>query len=250
MTEGRSPPDQRPAPVDRRLDLDEPTLRELNERFEGAHPGELLRWAWAEFDGNVAASSSFQTQSAPLLHLIAEHVPEMPVLFLDTGFHFPETLAYRDELVERLGLNLKVLTPRLGLEGFRSQHGELYRTDPDLCCFHNKVEPLEDALAGYGAWVAGVRRDQTANRASAAPIARRRDGLVKLGPLVAWSDNDVARYLHEHDLPSHPLLASGYLSVGCAPCTRAVVDGEDARAGRWSSSDKTECGLHLPPSDA
>src|SRR5690606_3880885 len=129
-----------------------------------------------------------------------------------------------------------------GLEGFRSQHGELYRTDPDLCCFHNKVEPLEDALAGYGAWVAGVRRDQTANRASAAPIARRRDGLVKLGPLVAWSDNDVARYLHEHDLPSHPLLASGYLSVGCAPCTRAVVDGEDARAGRWSSSDKTECG--------
>jgi len=235
--------------VDRRYDLDEPTLATLNARFDGAAPDALLRWAWQEFGGNVAASSSFQTQSVPLLHVIARTVPEMPVLFLDTGFHFPETLAYRDELASRLGLNLVTLTPRLGHDGFLRRHGALHRTDPDLCCHLNKVEPLEDALRGYGAWVAGVRRDQTRDRAAALPIVRRRDGLVKLGPMVHWTDRDVARYLHEHDLPSHPLLAKGYQSVGCAPCTRAVLEGEDARAGRWAGSGKTECGLHLSQRD-
>lgn len=230
---------------DRRYDLDEQAIAALNERFEGSTPTTLLRWAWEAFNGEVAASSSFQTQSVPLLHAIATSVPEMPVLFLDTGFHFPETLRFRDELSERLGLNLKVLTPRLGLEGFRHRHGELHRRDPDLCCHLNKVEPLEDALSGYGAWVAGVRRDQTTNRATAQPLARRRDGLMKLGPMVGWTDRDIARYLHEHDLASHPLLERGYLSVGCAPCTRAVLDGEDARAGRWAGTAKSECGLHV-----
>jgi len=236
--------------VSRRPDLDDDALSALNQRFDGAEPGELLRWAWHAFDGEVAASSSFQTQSVPLLHAIARSVPEMPVLFLDTGFHFPETLAYRDHLTELLGLDLVVLSPRSGHDAFRREHGDLHRTDPDLCCHLNKVEPLEDALRSYGAWVAGVRRDQTRHRATALPITRRRDGLVKLAPMVHWTDHDVARYLHEHDLPSHPLLAKGYPSVGCAPCTRAVVDGEDARAGRWAGSDKTECGLHLTPPDA
>lgn len=236
--------------ANRRYDLDGPAMGALNERFERASPSELLRWAWEAFDGEVAASSSFQTQSAPLLHAIATSVPEMPVLFLDTGFHFPETLSYRDELTERLGLNLKVLTPRLGLDGFRRSHGELHRRDPDMCCYLNKVEPLEDALTDFGAWVAGIRRDQTSNRAAAVPVSRRRDGLVKLGPMVSWTDRDVAIYLHEHDLPSHPLLEKGYLSVGCAPCTRAVSEGEDARAGRWATSSKTECGLHLGATDS
>jgi len=233
--------------VSRRPDLDETALAALNARFEGADPAEFLRWAWQAFDGQVAASSSFQTQSVPLLHVIAKTIPEMPVLFLDTGFHFPETLAYRDELTRSLGLNLVVLTPQLGHDGFRRVHGELHRSDPDLCCHLNKVEPLEEALRSYGAWVAGVRRDQTRNRAAALPITRRRDGLVKLGPMVDWTDRDIARYLHEHDLPSHPLLAKGYPSVGCAPCTRAVAAGEDARAGRWAGTGKTECGLHLTP---
>lgn len=236
---------------DRRYDLGELAIARLNERFEAASPRELttglLTWAWQEFGGSVAASSSFQTQSAPLLHAIATTVPDMPVLFLDTGFHFPETLAYRDRLSEQLGLNLQVLKPRLGHDGFRRSHGELHRKDPDMCCFLNKVQPLEDALSDYGAWVAGVRRDQTASRAGARPLERRRDGLLKLGPMVSWTDADIAVYLHEHDLPSHPLMAQGYLSVGCAPCTRPVTAGEDARAGRWAGSAKTECGLHLEP---
>ncbi|HZJ09599.1 MAG TPA: phosphoadenylyl-sulfate reductase [Trueperaceae bacterium] len=236
--------------VNRRYDLDDRALTALNDRFDGAQPAALLRWAWEAFDGKVAASSSFQTQSAPLLHMISLAVPAMPVMFLDTGFHFPETLAYRDELTTRLGLNLKILTPRLGLDGFALSHGELHRHDPDLCCFLNKVEPLEDALAEFGAWVAGVRRDQTKNRASAMPVTRRRDGLVKLGPMVSWTDRDVALYLDEHDLPAHPLLDKGYLSVGCAPCTRPVAVGEDARAGRWAASAKTECGLHVAPTDS
>jgi len=240
--------------ANRRFDLGDKAIDALNERFEGLSGVELttdlLTWAWEAFDGEVTASSSFQTQSAPLLHAIATTVPEMPVMFLDTGFHFPETLAYRDELSERLGLNLRVLTPRLGHGGFKRSHGELHRRDPDMCCYLNKVEPLEDALADYGAWVAGIRRDQTGNRSNAMPVMRRRDGLVKLGPMVTWSDSDIARYLHEHDLPSHPLLSKGYLSVGCAPCTRAVLPGEDDRAGRWAATAKTECGLHLGTSDS
>ncbi len=170
------------------------------------------------------------------------------MLFLDTGFHFPETLAFRDELVRRLGLNLEVLTPRGGHEGFLEQHGQLHRTDPDLCCHLNKVEPLDDALEGYAGWVAGVRRDQTAARAHAPIVELTEGGQLKLAPIADWTQRDVWQYVHDHDLPEHPLLERGYPSVGCAPCTRAVLDGEDARAGRWAGSGKTECGLHLPRS--
>lgn len=221
------------------LDIDQ-----ANEQLAGQQPGAILEWAWNHFNGSIVASSSFQTQSVPLLHLISRHTPDMPVLFLDTGFHFPETLAFRDELAREFELNLINLYPRLGHGGFRREYGDLHRRDPDLCCYLNKVEPLEEARRGYSAWLSGIRRDQTPERALTRLLNTHTDGRAKLSPLAEWTERDVWSYAHEHQLPEHPLLSSGYLSIGCAPCTRAISDGEDARAGRWSGLQKIECGLH------
>lgn len=219
-------------------------LEVLNQRFETASPQEILAWAWETFNPRVAASSSFQTQSVPLLHMIAQAAPQMPIFFLDTGFHFPETLAFRDRLVRELNLNVRDLTPEMGHDQFRLQHGDLYLRDPDMCCYINKVEPLERAMLGLEAWISGIRRDQTKERSEAAIVNRQPDGLYKISPMAVWTKRDVWQYLYDHHLPEHPLLAQGYLSIGCAPCTRPVGAGEDDRAGRWAGKDKTECGLH------
>ena len=220
-------------------------LPALNRRFTGASPETILRWAWLTFGPEIAATSSFQTQSVPLLHMIARVAPEMPVFFLDTGFHFPDTLAFRDLLRERFGLNVVVLMPEGGHEAFRRRHGDLYRRDPDLCCLINKVEPLERAMSGMQAWISGIRRDQTLHRAATPIVSLGPEGRVKVCPLAEWTRRDVWQYLHDHGLPEHPLLNKGYLSIGCAPCTQPVADGSDERAGRWAGHEKTECGLHL-----
>lgn len=194
-------------------------------------------------------TSSFQTQSVPLLHMVSRVAPQMPVFFLDTGFHFPQTLAFRDRLVADLGLNLKVLKPELGHKGFLQRYGELYRMDPDMCCHINKVLPLRAVSKNLLAWISGIRRDQTPNRSNTPVIARQLDGLYKICPLATWTAKQVWQYSYDHQLPEHPLLAQGYESIGCAPCTRPVFQGENPRAGRWAGNAKTECGLHLP-SDA
>lgn len=212
--------------------------------LEGRHPARILRWAWERFGPEVGVTSSFQTQSVPLLHMVATAVPEMPVLFLDTGFHFPETLAFRDRLVRELGLEVRVLASKMGNDAFRRRYGTLYRSDPDLCCYINKVEPLARAKKGLAAWVSGIRRDQTRSRRATPVLSWDEDGLWKVCPLAGWTAEDVARYRAEHDLPSHPLHDEGYRSIGCAPCTRRTREGEDPRAGRWAGLDKTECGLH------
>ena len=216
-----------------------------NEELEGAPPLTVLAWAAARFGGSIAASSSFQTQSVPLLHMISRAAPDTPVLFLDTGYHFPETLAFRDRLARELGLRVRSLHPLEGHDALVRRHGDLHRRDPDACCWMRKVEPLERAKKDYRAWIRGVRRDQTADRAATPVIDATPDGLVRVAPMAAWTERDMFRYLHDHGLPEHPLLQQGYLSIGCAPCTRAVRPGEDARAGRWAGNAKTECGLHL-----
>ncbi len=219
-------------------------LERLNAQFETATTPEILMWAWETLGPGIAATSSFQTQSVPLLHLIALTTPQMPVFFLDTGFHFPETLLYRDRLIETLNLNVQVLTPELGHDGFRIEFGDLYRRDPDRCCHINKVEPLQRAMQGLNGWISGVRRDQTAHRRVTPIVSREANGLIKVCPMANWSRRDVWQYISDHSLPEHPLLAQGYMSVGCAPCTRAIGAGEDERAGRWAGQEKTECGLH------
>lgn len=224
-----------------RPDLD---LAAVNDRLERASSAEILAWATATFGTGLVTTSSFQTQSVPLLHLLSRFASEVPVLFLDTGFHFPETIAFKDRLAERLGLDVRELRPEMGHAGFLRRYGELHRHDPDHCCHVNKVLPLRRALDGVPAWISGIRRDQTPQRAEV-PIVDLVDGRYKVCPMARWTERDVWSYLDRHDLPSHPLLADGYRSIGCAPCTRPVLAGEDGRAGRWSGRGKTECGLHF-----
>jgi phosphoadenosine phosphosulfate reductase len=218
-----------------------------NERLAGSPPEEVLRWATATFGDEVVASSSFQTQSVPLLHMISRCCPGLPVLFLDTGFHFPETIAFRDQLVKALGLNLRVLHCRIERDAFMRCYGTLYRSDPDLCCYLNKVEPLARALAGQKAWIAGIRRDQTAARRATRVLELGADRVYKISPLAAWTAGQVDAYVRAHGLPVHPLTPQGYASIGCKPCTRAIAPGADSRAGRWADSTKTECGIHEDP---
>lgn len=224
-------------------------MHEVNERFEERSAPEVIEWAVRTFGSRLAATSSFQTQSLPLLHLIARTAPQIQILFLDTGFHFPETLLFRDAVAAELGLTVRVIRAEMGHENFRARFGRLYQTDPDRCCYINKVEPLRHALKDFDAYISGVRRDQTPNRQDLSFVQRDRAGVYKVCPLLNWTSRDVWSYADENDLPAHPLFEQGYLSIGCAPCTRPVNSEADARSGRWSDSDKTECGLHPPSSD-
>ncbi len=223
-------------------DLDIPLL---NERLDQMSAGEILTWAWGTFGPQVVASSSFQTQSVPLLHIISQVCPEMPIIFIDTGFHFLETLAFRDELQARYGLNIVVMRPTIGKGELLAKYGEgLYRHDPDLCCYINKVEPMQRALSGARAWISGIRRGQTAHRKTLCVIEPQSSDQLKIHPMINWTKEQLWEYTNRHLLPSHPLFTAGYLSIGCAPCTRPVFAGEDERAGRWAGTEKNECGLH------
>jgi phosphoadenosine phosphosulfate reductase len=220
-------------------------------RLEGASAREILGWATVTLP-RFAVTSSFGADSAVLLHLLAAVDRDVPVLFLDTGFHFPETLRFRRDLVARLGLtDVRDLRPALDVEAQARAHGGgLYLRDPDRCCAIRKVAPLDEALEGLDGWASGVRREQTADRAGTAVVATARRGgrtLVKVAPLARWTSADVDGYLARHDLPRHPLADAGFPSIGCAPCTRAVAPGADPRAGRWAGTVKTECGIHLEP---
>jgi len=215
----------------------------LNRHFEQASPPEILSWAWQTFAPAIAATSSFQSQSIPLLHLISLHTPDLPILFIDTGYHFPETLAFVDQLASRSQLTIRRLRPTS--DGHPQSRTLLYQTNPDLCCHINKVEPLKQAMSGLRAWISGIRRDQTDHRRSTPIISRREDGVYKVCPMATWTGRQTWQYIYDHDLPSHPLFHQGYLSIGCQPCTRPVTADEDDRAGRWAGRTKTECGLHL-----
>ncbi|TCP44274.1 phosphoadenylyl-sulfate reductase [Rhodovulum marinum] len=197
--------------------------------------------------GRVALVSSFGAESAALLHFVTRILPGVPVLFLDTGRHFPETLAYRDALAARLGLNLVILRPDPALIGAEDADGRLHARDPNMCCTLRKTFPLADALAGFDTWISGRKRYQATTRA-ALPAIERDGAHLKVNPLAFWSEADVAACFDRHALPRHPLVGRGYASIGCAPCTRPVRPDEDPRAGRWADTpDKTECGIHLGP---
>ena len=213
-------------------------IEQLNNRLNLARPDEIICWAIGTFGADVAASSSFQTQSVSLLHIIGRTCPELPILFVDTGYHFPETLRFRNKLQQMWGLNLHTVGPILT--------GPCYPApcDPDRCCHLRKVEPMQRALQRYRAWITGIRRDQTAHRRHTRVLEPQPGGLLKINPLANWTREDVQAYARQHNLPKHPLFEQGYRSVGCAPCTQPVDTNEDDRAGRWAGIDKTECGLH------
>ena len=221
----------------------------LNQRFAALPTAGMLRTLFSErVLGEVAVISSFGADSAVLLHLIAEVDPSIPVVFLDTGKHFAETLAYRQELVAALGLtDVRVLTPDPTTLAARDAEGVRWSYDPDGCCAIRKVEPLARALAGFDAQLTGRKGWQSATRADLPRFELDQasgGGRLKVNPLVDWSPADIEAYFAAHDLPHHPLVAEGYPSIGCGPCTSRVRPGEDPRAGRWRGSDKVECGLH------
>ncbi|MET8675724.1 phosphoadenylyl-sulfate reductase [Streptomyces albidoflavus] len=229
-------------------DAGEDELRTLAERagaeLEEAPALEIVRWAADTFGERFCVTSSME--DAVVAHLASRVRPGVDVVFLDTGYHFPETIGTRDAVEAVLDVNVLTLTPRQSVAEQDAEYGpKLHDRDPDLCCALRKVKPLEEGLAGYAAWATGLRRDESPTRANTPVVgwdARRRK--VKVSPIARWIQDDVDAYVARYGVLTNPLLSDGYASVGCAPCTRRVAAGEDARAGRWAGTGKTECGLH------
>lgn len=205
----------------------------------------LARAIETDFAGRIAVVSSFGAESAVLLHMVAQIDPATPVIFVDTGRHFAETLAYRDRLMTHLGLtNLIVAAPLA--HDIAAHDPEMLRAgyDPDGCCALRKVEPLERALGWFDAWISGRKRHQAATRTTL-PLVEQEGGRTKINPLADWGPVELAAYMALHRLPAHPLVAEGYPSIGCEACTSRVAPGEDPRAGRWRAFNKIECGIHI-----
>lgn len=225
--------------------LSKKQIDQLSEEFETKTPQEILTWAIDTFWPEIAMSSSFQTQSMPLLHMATRIRRDLLIFFLDTGYHFWETLIFRERLASAWKLNVLDLYRDSRWDAFvRQRVRSLPVEDPDLCCYLHKVQPMQKALKDLKAWISGIRRGQTASRAKAKILELQGDGLLKVNPLLNWTKTDIINYIREHNLPPHPLLGKGYRSIGCAPCTIAVGLRDDERAGRWTGQNKTECGLH------
>lgn len=211
-------------------------LAEISNAFEGAPAAEIVGWAVSTFGVHLALTSSMT--DAVLIDVATSIDPTIEVIFIDTGYHFPETLETVETVRRHYGLNLRLMT-------VAPQWPELWQADPENCCSAVKVGQLDRALAGKAGWMSGLRRAEAASRRTAAIVSHDLRGLVKVNPLASWSNEDVARYIEEHDLIVNPLLHQGYPSIGCMPCTKPVAADDDPRSGRWQGSTKTECGLHL-----
>jgi phosphoadenosine phosphosulfate reductase len=238
-----------PETADGRLIATPELLAELQQQsaeLETASPQEILRWASRRFAPRFTMATAFGPEGLVILHMLAEVAPDTPVFNLETGYQFKETLDLRDEVARRYGIEVELKRPDTTVEEFERQNGgPLYRTHPDQCCLMRKVRVLEKAVLGQHAWASAIRRDQSPDRAQA-PIVGwdKKFGLVKVSPLANWTKQQVWEFITEHHVPYNPLHDEGYTSIGCWPCTRAVMAGEDERAGRWSGFAKTECGLH------
>ncbi len=220
--------------------------RDAQQKYADATAEEVLAWAGDTFGQGLAVACSMAADTV-VTDLASKVVPGVDVLFLDTGYHFAETMGTRDGLADALDINLIDVKPRLTVAEQDAEHGpKLHDRDPGLCCQMRKVEPLNAALEGYEAWVTGLRREDNALRAQT-PLVEwdAKHSMVKINPIAAWTFDDVLTYATEHDVIVNPLLADGYPSIGCEPCTRRVAPGEDPRAGRWAGLGKTECGIHL-----
>ena len=227
------------------LDLLEEVARKTDE-LESAPPQEILRWATDRFAPRFTMATAFGPEGMAIIHMLAEIAPDTPIFNLDTGYQFAETLELRDRVYQRYGIKVELKQPEHTVEEYERLHGgPLYKSKPDQCCFDRKLKVLHQAVVGMDAWASAIRRDQSADRAKA-PIVGwdKKFHLVKVSPLANWTKSDVWQLITGNDVPYNPLHDEGYTSIGCWPCTRAVMFGEDDRAGRWSGTKKTECGLH------
>lgn len=227
-------------PVQQRVDA-------LNARYKHHSATAVLEHALKDAQvGKTAMVSSFGAESVVLLHLVSVIDNTTPVLFIDTELLFAETLAYQQELTERLNLkNLQIIRAADKAKRIEDPDGTLHQFNTDACCNLRKTQPLQDALKGYDAWITGRKRYQGSTRAALEFFENEDDRRIKINPLCHWDVNDLQDYMTENRLPRHPLVAQGYPSIGCAPCTSPVKEGEDPRAGRWRNSNKTECGIHI-----
>jgi phosphoadenosine phosphosulfate reductase len=238
-----------PQPGDAMLQLTPELQAELDRQsvvHDNSTPQEILRWTVARFAPKFTMATAFGPEGMVILHMLAEIAPETPVFNLDTGYQFPETLALRDRVKQRYGIEVELKKPELTVEDYEKLHGgPLYVRNPNQCCADRKLAVNMKAVQGFHAWASAIRRDQSPDRAKA-PIVGwdKKFGLVKVSPLANWTKQDVWNLITKHDIPYNPLHDQGYTSIGCWPCTRAVLFGEDERAGRWSGTGKTECGLH------
>jgi len=221
-------------------------LKRESDRLETATPQDILRWAVERFAPKFTMATAFGPEGMTIIHMLAEIAPETPIFNLDTGYQFEETLRLREQVTERYGIEVELKKPELTVEEYeRVNGGPVYATDPNRCCFDRKLSLLHDAARGQHAWASAIRRDQSEDRAKA-PIVGwdRKFQLVKVSPLANWTKREVWSLITSMNIPYNPLHDQGFPSVGCRPCTRAVLPGEDERAGRWSGFKKTECGLH------
>ncbi|NBV45997.1 MAG: phosphoadenylyl-sulfate reductase [Planctomycetia bacterium] len=221
-------------------------LARASASLEGAEPPEIIRWAADRFGPRLTMATAFGPEGCLIIHWLAQVAPRTHVFNLETGYQFPETLALRDKLARRYGIEVALERPMTTVEEYERLHGgPLYRSDPNRCCGDRKLAVIRRVLTSFDAWMSGIRRDQSADR-QAAPIVGwdHKFGVVKVSPLANWTKARVWDLIIREDIPYNPLHDKGYVSIGCAPCTRAILDGEDERAGRWSGTAKTECGLH------
>ncbi len=214
----------------------DPELDELDAEFEDLSASKVIQWAVDAFGPHLCLTASMT--DAVLIDLAVQVDPAIEVVFIDTGYHFPETLETVERVRRHYGLNLRLMT-------VPPHDEEHWKVDPENCCSAIKVGQLDRALAGKAAWMSGLRRDESETRAGARIVGRDVRGLVKVNPLATWTDEDVSGYIADHDVPYNPLLDQGYLSIGCWPCTKPVAEGDDPRSGRWAGLSRKECGLHL-----
>jgi phosphoadenosine phosphosulfate reductase len=236
--------------------LDQPPLAtpEMLERLAGesarletATPWQIIQWAVDHYYPKLTMATAFGPEGCVIIHMLSEVEPRTHVFNLDTGYQFKETLELRDRIALRYGMEVEMRRPATTVEEYEAQHGgPLYKTNPDQCCKDRKVKVLGESVLGWHAWMSGIRRDQGTGDRAGIPIVGwdAKFGLVKISPLANWTKNDVWKLITTHDIPYNPLHDQGFTSIGCWPCTRAVMFGEDERAGRWSGSAKKECGLH------
>ena len=219
-------------------------IQQLNVRFASAHPAEIVRWAVETFRPDVALTSSFGAKSASLIHMAIQVDPTVSIRFIDTGFLFPETLQFQEELTRRFTLNVTTYRTTMEVERFKREHADLPIEHPDYCCGEYKVEATQRALVGLRCWITGISRSDAVTRKETPFVDVLDGGLIKVSPLALWTPKNVHTYMTEHDLPYHPLWYQGYTSIGCYPCTQKPADPNDPRSGRWAGEDKTECGIH------
>ncbi|TWT85228.1 Phosphoadenosine phosphosulfate reductase [Posidoniimonas polymericola] len=247
-TRSVAPPAKGEAPSPEFLEYLATKSREL----ENATPEEIIRWAATEYGDGLTMATAFGPEGCVILSMLAAIAPETYVFNLDTGYQFLETLDTRDRIARKYGIEVDMLQPELTVPEYEAKHGgPLYKTNPNQCCMDRKIKLLYRGVEGRTAWMSGIRRDQSADRAQAAIVGwDKKFGLVKVSPLANWTKKEVWGRILKDDVPYNPLHDQGYPSIGCYPCTQKVIEGEsDERAGRWSGTAKTECGLHSLETD-